>query len=549
MHIDARTLPDGSLIEGDLCIVGAGAAGISLALEFRKSGYKVILLEGGGFEYDDRVQQLYDGKTTGQPYYPLKSSELHYFGGTTGHWAGMCAIFDPIVFQNRPWVEHSGWPITQATLLPYYERAYPILDLQSKEFDLGYWQKQDPSLVALPFDDDVFWTKIWQFSAPTRFGQKFKDAVVTATDIHLYTYANVVDLSGNEGLTAIREVTVKNYAGRTHKVRARYFVLACAGIQNARVLLAANKQAPAGVGNDHDLVGRYFMEHLEIKSAELWLKQKTDLKLYMVAPPRVQGELALRPEQQAQHGVLNGIVSFTPLQVAERMPPFIEVWSDADPRVNEELVRQAQSKASGNRVRRFFDVLQTGEMHGAHRSFQMTLRLEQAPNPNSRVTLAQDVDELGMPRAELNWTFTKLERKSIRKIYEIVGQQAGAAGLGRVKLKDDLAEDTLPEGDLERLPGSTSAGWHHMGTTRMSDSPRTGVVDANCQVHGIQNLFVAGSSCFSTGSAVNPTFTIVALALRLADHLKMELASGATSLASSEPGGLANSTRNHGNSE
>ncbi len=536
MHVDARTLPDDSLIEGDLCIVGAGAAGISLALEFRNSGHKVVLLEGGGFEYEDRVQQLYDGKTTGQPYYPLKSSELHYFGGTTGHWAGMCSIFDPIVFQQRPWVAHSGWPINQATLLPYYDRAHPILDLRSSEFDLGYWQKQDPSLVALPFDDDVFWTKIWQFSAPTRFGQKFKDAVVSAPDIHLYTYANVVDITGNEGLGAIREVTVKNYAGKTHKVRARHFVLACAGIQNARVLLAANKQAPAGVGNDNDLVGRFFMEHLEIKSAELWLERKTDLKLYMAAAPRVQGELALQPGQQARHGVLNGIVSFTPLQVAERMPPFIEVWSDTDPRVNEEQVRQAQSKARGTRVGHFFDVLRTGEIHGAHHAFQMTLRLEQAPNPDSRVTLAKEEDELGMPRAELNWTFTKLEHKSIRKIYEIVGQQAGAAGLWRVKLNDDLAEHLAAEDGLERLPGSTSAGWHHMGTTRMSDNPRTGVVDANCRIHGIQNLFVAGSSCFSTGSAVNPTFTIVALALRLADHLKVKLAAGVTSLASSKPG-------------
>ncbi len=523
MHVDARTLPDDSLIEGDLCIVGAGAAGISLALEFRNSGHKVILLEGGGFEYEDRVQQLYDGKTTGQPYYPLKSSELHYFGGTTGHWAGMCSIFDPIVFQQRPWVAHSGWPITQATLLPYYDRAHPILDLRSREFDLGYWQKQDPSLVALPFDDDVFWTKIWQFSAPTRFGQKFKDAVVSAPDIHLYTYANVVDITGNEGLGAIRDVTVKNYAGKTHKVRARHFVLACAGIQNARVLLAANKQASAGVGNDNDLVGRFFMEHLEIKSAELWLERKNNLKLYMSAAPRVQGELALRPQQQAQHGVLNGIVSFTPLQLAERMPPFIEVWSDADPRVNEAKVGEAMLKAKGTRMSRLFHKLRTGELHDAHRSFQMTIRLEQAPNPDSRVTLAQETDELGVPRAALNWTFTKLERRSIRKIYEIVGQQAGAAGLGRVKLKDDVLDDGLDD-----LPGSTSAGWHHMGTTRMSDDPKTGVVDANCRVHGIQNLFVAGSSCFPTGAAVNPTFTIVALALRLADHLKAKLAAGAT---------------------
>jgi choline dehydrogenase-like flavoprotein len=133
--------------------------------------------------------------------------------------------------------------------------------------------------------------------------------------------------------------------------------------------------------------------------------------------------------------------------------------------------------------------------------------------------LADEKDELGVPRATLHWAFTSLERKSVCRIYETMGQQAGAAGLGRVKLKDGLA-DARGTG----LPASTSAGWHHMGTTRMSDDPKLGVVDANCRVHGIGNLYVAGSSCFPTGAGVNPTFTIVALAIRLADRLKQQLA-------------------------
>src|SRR5260221_13306962 len=111
MHHDARILENASRIEGDICIVGAGAAGISMALEWINTPYKVILLEGGGFEYDEQVQELYAGKTTGQRYYALQSSRLHYFGGTTGHWAGMCSTFEPIDFIKRDWVEHSGWPI------------------------------------------------------------------------------------------------------------------------------------------------------------------------------------------------------------------------------------------------------------------------------------------------------------------------------------------------------------------------------------------------------------------------------------------------------
>ena len=149
MHTDARKLDNGTIITGDICIIGAGAAGISIALEFMNSNYQVVVLEGGGFEYDDRIQELYNGKTTGQPYYPMKSSELHYFGGTTGHWGGMCALFDPIVFQKRDWINDSGWPITQETLLPYYERASANVDIDNSDFDLKYWLKQDPGFSSI----------------------------------------------------------------------------------------------------------------------------------------------------------------------------------------------------------------------------------------------------------------------------------------------------------------------------------------------------------------------------------------------------------------
>ncbi len=216
------------------------------------------------------------------------------------------------------------------------------------QFDLdNYWQKQDPSLlVALPFDENVFWTKIWKFSRPTRFGKKYKDTIVNAKNIHLYTYANVVDITANENISEIKTVTTKNYAGKTHRVSAKYFILACAGIQNPRVLLAANTQASKGLGNDNDLVGRHFMEHLDLRSAELWLREKTNLRLYMnVNPENSRGEMAIMPKTQAEFKILNGIVTFTPLEFAKKMPPYIKVWSNADPRVNQKQADQATYKA------------------------------------------------------------------------------------------------------------------------------------------------------------------------------------------------------------
>jgi len=255
MHIDARNLDNNSIIEGDICIIGAGTAGISIALDWIGTSHKVILLEGGGFEYDDQVQDLYDGETTGQRYYPLKSTRLHYFGGTTGHWAGMCSPFDSIDFIKRDWVPDSGWPISREELDPFYARAHETLELGPYNYDFDFWKAEVPNLTPFPLNEKVIWNKMWQYSI-ARFGELYRDSISKAKNIQLYTYANVVDIIANESIKEVKEVVVKNHAGKTHRVKAKQVILACGAIQNARLLLAANSQASQGLGNDNDLVGR-----------------------------------------------------------------------------------------------------------------------------------------------------------------------------------------------------------------------------------------------------------------------------------------------------
>jgi choline dehydrogenase-like flavoprotein len=514
MYKDARTSVNGTLIEGDICIVGAGAAGISMALGWINTPYKVILLEGGGFEYDEKVQELFDGKTTGQRYYPLKSSRLHYFGGTTGHWAGFCSTFDHIDFNKRDWVPLSGWPISRNDLDPFYARAQKNLELGPYDYSVKYWQKTDPSLTPLLSDDKVVWNKMWQFSPPTRFGDKYRDNIIKAKNIHLYNYANVTDITANENASEIKEVTMKNHEGREHKVRAKIFVLACCSIQNARLLLVSNKQAAKGLGNDNDLVGRHFMEHLEINSGELWLEKPNPLKLYALnyGVTRARAELAISEEKQIEHKILNGTISLTPLAMAKNMKPMIDIWTNNDPR-----------KSLGNLLESFEKVGKEAAKnpHADNGiSFQLMTRIEQTPNPSSRVTLDTEKDSLGVPRAMLHWELTQLEKRSIRKINELLGQQVGREGVGRVKMFDYLQDEKDSS-----WPSFTGGGWHHMGTTRMSDNPKEGVVDANCKVHGISNLYMAGSSCFTTAGAPNPTLTLTALTLRLSDHLKQQIKS------------------------
>lgn len=508
MHIDARQLENNSLIEGDICIIGAGAAGISMALEWMNTPYKVILLEGGGFEYDEQVQELYAGKESGQHYFPLKSIRLHYFGGTTGHWAGWCAEFDEIDFKKRDWIPRSGWPITLDDVKPFYPRAQKYVEVGPDDFTTAHWQQKDPTLKPFPLDENKVWSKMWQFSPPTRFGTKYREPIVNARNIHLYTYANVVDITADENVSHIKEVTAKNYAGKQHTVRAKYFILACCSIQNARVLLSANKQAPKGLGNDYDHVGRYFMEHLEIKTGSVWLADPADVKLYMMdfGVTKARAELAISAKMQTQYKILNGTSSLSPLEIAENQKAFIEVWTDQEDAMDSSIKKLNIAKPKRVNIPKGF------------KAYQLFTRMEQAPNPDSRITLDTEKDSLGMPRAQLNWVLTSLEKNSLRMINTIIGQEVGRVSMGRVKLYEYLQNV-----NDESWPSFTGGGWHHMGTTRMSDNPKQGVVDANCKLHNINNLYVAGASCYVTASAVNPTLTLISLTIRLSDHLKQKI--------------------------
>ena len=507
MHIDARTLPNGSVLEADLCIVGAGAAGISMALEWIGSPRTVLLLEGGGLEYEPAMQDLYRGESVGLPYYPLQAARLHYFGGTTGHWAGFCSTLDPIDFDKRDWVPHSGWPLRREELDPFYARAQPLLELGPYEYAAGDWQRRDPTLVPLPLDPRVMWTKMWQFSPPTRFGTRYRDAVIGARNVHLYTHANVCELEANESLGAVEGLRVRTLDGKEHRARARYYVLACCSIQNARLLLASNRRTPTGLGNAHDLVGRFFMEHLEIPSGHLALAPShavnTKLYAFEFGQTKARGELALSAAVQSNQRVLNGTVSLEPGAPDEEAQSTFQ-WGTPE-RLKTMRERKALGKAAPPPAK-------------SPLFFHLMTRQEQAPNPDSRVMLSTERDALDVPRAKLAWRLTELDRRSFRVFYEVMGRELGRSGVGRVQLLDWVSRDD------GTWPSTLSGGWHHMGTTRMHDNPRFGVVDATCRVHGLDNLYVAGASVYPTGGAANPTLTLVALSLRLSDHLKRTLA-------------------------
>lgn len=520
MHTDARTLDDDTLIEGDLCIVGAGAAGISMALEWVGTDRDVILLEGGGFEVDPKMQELYKGEIAGQSYFPLDAARLHVFGGTTGHWSGWCAPLDPIDFEKREWVPNSGWPISREDLDPFYVRAHELVELGPHKWDAAYWARQNPDASTLPLRAEAVWTKMWQFSPPTRFGREYREEITGAENVHLYTYANAAEVQVNEPVTAVRGVRVKTPNGKEHRAEASHYVLACGAIQNARLLLASNRKASAGLGNDHDLVGRYFMEHLEMPGAQLALSQPRPMKLYMGEgyPEEAQGELSLTKEVQKRRRLLNGTASLSPGVFEEISGTFQRFDSDFVERIWKQYNQNQEDRHDETPDEDTTEAEDNEDGHPSQqRAFKMRTRQEQAPNPNSRVTLTDETDALGMPRVSLDWRLTNLDKRSIRGFYEAVGEEMGRSGLGRVQLLEWLQEDE------SSWPDFLSGGWHHMGTTRMHEEPTQGVVDADCKVHGLGNLYLAGSGTFPTSGSANPTLTLIALSLRLSDHLKAQM--------------------------
>jgi choline dehydrogenase-like flavoprotein len=508
MFIDARHLNNNTIIEGDICIIGAGAAGISIALEWMDTPYKVVLLEGGGFDYDEKVQALYKGTASGQKFPDLTTSRLHYFGGTTGHWAGFCSPFDDLDFEERDWVPNSGWPLKRKDLDPFYERAHKTIQLGPYNYDLKFWQKKLPYMYPFPLNENVIRTKIWQYNQ-ARYGNMYKESIVNAKNIHLYTYANVVDIQTNDNVSQTEQVVVKNYSGKTHTVKAKHFILACGAIQNTRLLLASNSKAKAGLGNDNDLVGRYFMEHIELNVAELNMIKPfaTNLYGFEMGVTKASGELGITPEAQKLEKILNGTSSVNLIPETTNDQLRMDRWE--------------QYEGTKAYIKEMTDLWNDADEHAKFglgrigKKFDLNIRMEQSPNPNSRVTLGNEKDGLGVPRVHMNWDLTFLDKRSIRTIYYLIGKEMGASGLGRLKLREEFRDE-----NDHSFPEDTHGGNHHIGTTRMDEDPKKGVVDINCKVHGINNLYVAGSACFPTAGGPNPTLTITALSIRLSDFIK-----------------------------
>lgn len=526
--IDTRQLANGSVIDADLCIIGAGAAGLSIAREFSGTAIRVCVIESGDREFRHATQSLYAGYNVGLPNFPTTSSRIRMLGGSTTAWAGQCAPLNPDDFVERPWVPHSGWPFTLQTLEPYYGRAQTLLRFGAIG-DERVWNAM-ANRPPLSLRDEALETKIFRFCETTDFRVLHRDEIERAPNVATYLNANAVEVEPNASGTRITSVTIRTLEGAQHAVRATIFVLATGGIENVRLLLASRRDA-GGIGNGAELVGRFFMDHPFLYSGVVEL------------------------EDSARANVLEGYERLADADWRLAAIQFSERWLRKEQLVNcaVHLVRRPAFKTTGEynskgslALNALLDALRTRSRHGfdwtrnvrrvlsggsaiarsraeqlghlfrPRTTLALRVTLEHTPNPASRVYLSSERDRLGVPLVAVDWRLGEIERRSVDRFHEVLINAFLRSGLGTMELRLD-EDDT-------GWPTVLSGGKHHMGGTRMHTDARQGVVDADCRVHGIANLYIAGSSVFPTGGYVNPTFTIIALAIRLADRLRLDLA-------------------------
>jgi choline dehydrogenase-like flavoprotein len=519
VFVDARTVPDGFVAEADVCIVGAGAAGITIARELRAQPLRVAVLESGWFRPDPVTQSLYAGEVQHRTYFPLDAARSRYFGGTTNEWAGECRPLDALDFERRDWVPDSGWPFGLSHVLPFYERAQAVCQLGPFAYTAADWSSEGVRPIA--FQADRVRSHVLHYSPPTRFGAVYREEIRKASNITAYLGANVIDLECPSPPAYVSGVRVACLTGSSFRVNARAFILAAGGLENARLLLISNKAQPAGLANTYDQVGRYFMEHLYLDRAAIIVTRETRISEFYTSGhwskgKRVRGLLSLSPEVQEKEMLTN----YCAVVDREFLSRSVPLWRSLLHVVRTRRLpagRMARLRHAANRIAAAVAArMPRAEPFG--RRYMVKNVMEQAPNPESRVVLNAGHDRLGCPEITLQWSLTAIDKRTVHRAHEIMDEELRRAGVGELHSALGREADPWPSG----LRGAR----HHMGTTRMHADPRRGVVDANCRVHGIANLYVAGSSVFPTSGSANPTLTIVALALRLAEHVSRSLREG-----------------------
>lgn len=519
MLSDARSLSDKNCLSAEVCIVGAGVAGISIATELAGAPFKVVLLESGGLHFEHRTQFLYRGENTGHLYLPIETSRRRQFGGTSAVWFGRCRPLDEIDFIKRLWVLYSGWPLSRGNLEPYYLHAHRLCQIDHDNYKI-----LDDAMSGTGLESKLFY-----FSPPTHFGKTYLPLLKQADNINVFVHANVTRIDLNPEGTRVAGLQCLASNRKTFSVKAKIYILAAGGLENPRLLLLSRDVHSEGIGNQNDRVGRFFMEHPVVPSGaaitvpkdlpQSYLKLNYETFQRNIKPTESIGLpeslmkkehllnasafLVKRPlyktDDRFYSAQIRGFLHLIET-LQHRVPPSFKMLHSLGSTIrNSGIIFGLSMKALQSKAQ-------------SRGSYSLHIQCETVPNPQSRVRLATTKDRLGMNQVSLQWNLSSQDLESLHHFEEHLYRGLQKRGFRTRKYNHSL--------DSDGWPVSMTGSKHHMGTTRMSEDPRDGVVDKNCRVYGVNNLYIAGSSVFPTSGMANPTLTIVALSVRLADHIK-----------------------------
>lgn len=550
MQIEATRLPREATLDADVAVVGAGPAGIVVALELARAGHRTMLIESGGRSFSAATQDL--GETVGgdPAHAPMSLATRRQVGGASNLWAGRCVPFDAVDFEARDIVGDARWPVAYEELRSYFARACEWCVCGAPLFDA----REIPGLARRSLvpgwpEGDVRTTTLERWSLPTNFGRRYGATLRTSLNVTLVTNLTCVEIMCAEDGASVAGLASRTLAGNRVTVRAKYYVVACGGLESTRLLLASKRLHASGIGNHSGHLGHWYIGHVSGCIA----------RVHLATPPQ---ETIYGFERDGDGVYVRRRFTFSPELTLARRLPNISMWLDSpdlgDPRHESgilSLLYLALSSPIGGML--VSEAIRQGKVRTVHagswrshlanvvRDLDRTARFafrfgyerfmqpghkvpgvyvyspsnvyplfyhgEHLPCYASHVTLSDRCDALDVPRLRTRLHLQDADVQGVIAAHAQLDTYLRQHGLGRVEY--------LYEDSARAVREQFGDGYHQAGTSRMAASSEDGVLDANLAVHGVENLFVASSSAFVTAGQANTTFMIIAFAVRLADHL------------------------------
>lgn len=507
-------------LQTEICIIGAGAVGLAIAAHLARAGRNVVVLEGGGATLETASQDLQRGISVGHPFHNIGVGRYRVLGGSTTFWGGQVMPLGNLPLQARSWIAADGWPIVPNDLQPYYAAAYGLLGLGRAELhDQEVWDRLDITAELGPSVEMI----LTRWLPQRNLSRLFKRDISNCSNLKVIVHANVTGFAMDENRRQVTRVEARSLSGRTLTVTAGTVVLACGSLEIPRLLLHPSADGERLPWHANEWLGRGLIDHLHGNLADVDVTDHDEFhrrfdSIYLDGfkyYPRIRLSPRLQEAEQTIDVSGEFLYETEYTQHLENIKMFLRSLSDA--RLPDGILKLpghvlSVLRISAPLVWRY--LMQRRSYKPKNARVRLGVSSEQLPLASSRISLGREMDAIGMRRIAVDWRIDGREIRSLAIFARAVGDALAARKLAHLRLDDDLANES--PAFLSKL----SDGIHQMGTARMGSTPDKGVVDRDLKVYGTDNLYVAGQAVFPFSGVANPTFTAIALGLRLCDHVE-----------------------------